>query len=121
MRIGPIDEPGNVALANTIRGQCQRYQLYERSPITLSGATESRSAIKFVVQPPASKMHAAATGAPSLSPNDAASPPRRLATIVATATAPAADQRSVGMRCQTGRRSAVSAPAPNSHARAGEA
>src|SRR4051794_3624458 len=117
-----VDSDGSSAEANTINGQCQRYQVYERSPIQVRGAApRKRSSTKGRPGPAAMSIAVPITGSSAAVPGkgvvaESANAPSSTSAAPAAPTAVAPIRPS---RPQIGAPSATRAPAANSHARVG--
>ena len=117
----PADhDPGQRAVANTMAGQCHRYQLYEMSPTKTAGRVAStRPTPKIPGTPAASRSTVPRTGGSALTPGKAVTSSYRSAVPITSAapTQPSRFAATGGIFRNRPAPSASSAPAANSHAR----
>ena len=117
--------PGGVrSLASTITGQCQRYQLYDRSPIHCIGAVDNNQLTgwRACEDPAAISRPVPPTGSSAVGPGNGwlgsiNTRPKMIAAVPKSAVTVAVRGRHLCNRCST---RATSAPTPNSHPRVGE-
>src|ERR1700730_11086473 len=115
----PTAIPGKRIPANTIKGQCQRYQEYDRAPINCSGLALSIALIPRcgTLAPAKSVASVPATGNNAIQPGKPA-PPLTSTPVPRITTMPTIPQATAQLAptdaLETGR-SAKSPPAANSH------
>src|ERR1700692_1931273 len=119
----PVPRPGNKIPANTTKGQCHRYQEYDRAPTNCSGAAPSAALIPRcgALAPANSVASVPATGSNAIQPGKPAPPLSSTADakMVAMPRIPQATALPLAAEALEGGSSASSPPAANSQARAG--